>query len=120
MNCSIPETWATIEERVPEDTIPGAVDKKSSSSDLQTHEVLVETADEEEEVTTAVDTAIHHVDMFTMSNKRGVILRTQPPTTPTVPQVTVLSTRTRKGFIPESMLTSRQEGLSPQSRWQTS
>ena len=45
---------------------------RPSSGDSQVPEVLVETVDDDGEVTTPVDTDIHQVDMFAMSNERGV------------------------------------------------
>jgi hypothetical protein len=127
VNYAIPETWAAaIKERIPEETIRGATDKRLSSGNTLAPEVLVETVDDDGEVTTPVDTDIHQVDMFACQtrgkcpNAIKTISRIQPTTLPTTPQVTVLSTWTRRRSIPESMLTSRQEELSPQSRWQTS
>jgi hypothetical protein len=72
MNCAIPETRAAIKERIPEETIRGAVNKRSSLGATRAPEVPVETVEDDGEVTTPVDTDIHQVDMFAMSNKREV------------------------------------------------
>jgi hypothetical protein len=72
MNYSIPETCAAIEERIPEETIWGAIDKRIPTETTRAPETLVETADDDVEATTPADTNVHQVDMFAMANEQGM------------------------------------------------
>jgi hypothetical protein len=69
MNYTIPETHAAIKKRIPEETIQGAINKRVPSETTRTSEILVETMDNDVEATTPVDTSVHQIDMFVMSNK---------------------------------------------------
>ena len=71
-NYDLPETHATIKERIPEDTIRGASDKPTVLSPTPAPEVLVETVDDDEDVVSTVAIGTHQIDMFAMSNEREV------------------------------------------------
>ena len=68
-NYDLPETRATIKERIPEDTIRGASDKPTVSSPTPVPEVLAETVDDDKEVVSTATIGTHQIAMFAMSDE---------------------------------------------------
>ena len=127
-NYDLPETRATIKERIPEDTIRGASDKATHSRHTCNPGSVGGNRGRGRRCGTNCgyqhppDRHVHHVQRKGSDHRRPRQLRgvLHNDTSRRNPEPTVHSTRIRRRSTPGSTPTSRQEGHSPQSKWQIS